>query len=560
MVTKRFFLSYLSFVFLVFSVISCSNADKTGKILTVVKQMVEQYPDSALILLDSIPNPYRLNDKEQNPYWLLRIQAKDKLYKDITSDTIIFDVRDYYIRKKDFQSAALAAFYCGRVLHEQKNTDKAVYAYLEAEELADKIENDNLKGLIQGNLGILYWEHSLYEKAIASNKRAVKMYDKAKNYKNKISAIHLIGNCFLLNKQIDSAFFYYNESLKLADSYNIPEFQSCVRQNMGVAYEEEGNYKDAKKFFNKALSFPVDSVNQARILLNLAQVFILEDKTDSVKFYLDKALALQVKNPWLKRSTYLLRSKVEEKDKNYSEALKSYKEYYNSTMEVFDNENNNKLLELQEKYDFEKIKNSNDQLTIKHQRIQILLILSLLSTGLVIFLFYWKSVRNKNLMMDLEEKITELQRMAAIVSKENHTFRSIAFNQFNIITKATALKNELSKKEMETESTQWLLKRFNKILYGQDSFDWNNIYQLMNDLQNDLYKKIKGKYPQLTEPEFRILCLSCENVNDTEIAIILDETIPMVRKIRNQIRAKLKMPKYTHDYISFFKGNTELMG
>jgi len=34
------------------------------------------------------------------------------------------------------------------------------------------------------------------------------------------------------------------------------------------------------------------------------------------------------------------------------------------------------------------------------------------------------------------------------VSKENHTFRNIAFNQLNIITKAASIKNELNRKMM----------------------------------------------------------------------------------------------------------------
>ena len=532
---------------------SCRNTDKTGKILSSVEQMIEQHPDSALILLDSIPDFYRLNNKEQNTYCLLRIQAKDKLYKDIASDTVIINVKDYFISKKDFPNAALAAFYCGRVLHEQKNIDKAVYAYLEAEELADKTKNINLKGLIYGNLGILFREHSLFEKAIDLNKEAVKMYDKVKNYKNKISAVQLIGDCFLLSEKTDSAFYYYNESLSLADSCNIPDFQSSIRQSIGVAYRQKDNYKEAKKYFNEALSFPIDSIKRARILLNVAQVYNLEDKTDSVKLYLDQALKLQVNDPRLLRTTYLLRSKIEEKNSNYLEALKSYKEYYNYTMKVYDNEKISKLLELKEKYDFDKIKYSNDQLTIKHQRIQILFILSLAAIGLLILLIYWKSSRNKNLMLDLEEKIVGLQKMADNVSKENHTFRNIAFNQLNIITKAASIKNELNRNEQETGEK--LLRKFNQIVYGQNTLNWDNIYELMNQLQNDFYKKIKEKYPQLTETEFRILCLSCENTNDTEIAIILDKTIPMIRKARNKIRIKLKMPKYTHDYFLFFKNN-----
>ena len=96
MASKRFFLYDLLSIIFVLGFISCNYEGKTGKLLTAAETRVAQHPDSALILLDSISNPYRLNNKEQNTYWLLRIQAKDKLYKDITCDTIILVMSLYY--------------------------------------------------------------------------------------------------------------------------------------------------------------------------------------------------------------------------------------------------------------------------------------------------------------------------------------------------------------------------------------------------------------------------------------------------------------------------------
>jgi tetratricopeptide (TPR) repeat protein len=225
----------------------CSRQKKQDEsALNKAESIIEQHPDSALRLLNTVLFPEDLNKTLFNKYNLLLLQARDKNDKDITGDTIIFSVKDYYVRKKDFANAALAAFYCGRVWHEQNDADRAIEAYQEAGEWAGKTENYNLKGLILGNLGILHSEYSLYEKAIELNKNAVEMYDKAKNYRNKISAWGLIGDCFALNEKIDSAFYYYNESLKLADSCNIPELQSNVRQSMAVAYREQGFYEEAK--------------------------------------------------------------------------------------------------------------------------------------------------------------------------------------------------------------------------------------------------------------------------------------------------------------------------
>lgn len=93
--------------------------------LTKVEQIVELNPDSALLILDSITIPHDLSKEEYNKFLLLLIQAKDKSYKDISSDTLLFQVKDYYLKNKDIDNAALASFYCGRILQEQKKEQRS---------------------------------------------------------------------------------------------------------------------------------------------------------------------------------------------------------------------------------------------------------------------------------------------------------------------------------------------------------------------------------------------------------------------------------------------------
>jgi len=528
---------------------SCSQQPDAKDMLVQAESMVEQQPDSALRLLQSILFPENLDDSRFNKYNLLLLEAKDKDYKDITSDTIIFAVKDYYLQKKDYPDAAMAAYYCGRLWHERNNMSEAVRAYMEAETLAEKTDNDNLKGLIQANLGILHRKHSSYDKAIEFTKNAVVWYDKAKNYKNEISVLRLIGDCFLLTKQNDSAFYYYDKSLNLANLCNIPNLQSAVKQNMGVAYKEQGLYAKAKNLFSEALVLPNDSVEKARILLNIAQVYELENNSDSVNFYIDKAMLLHISNPGLMRSSYLLKSKIAEKNNQLQEALNDYKEYHNYTTKVFSSEKNNELLEVQGKYDYEKLKNTETQFIIKQKNALLLLAAALITAGIFIFLLYRRSAKNERLLMESEQKIEGLQQMANNFSNEKNSFRNLLLEQFDILRKTALIDSVLN--DNEKASGQRLLKRFNQIVYGQDALDWEKLYQSMNALQNGFYDKIKSDYPQWNETEFRIFCLTHENqFNDKEIAVILDETVPMIRKMRNKIRKDMGTPKYSRELIS----------
>jgi len=543
--------SYLVIAVLLLTSYSCSRQKGANAIIVQAESLMEQQPDSALRLLDAVLFPEDLSKSLLNKYNLLLLEAKDKSYKDITSDTVIFAVKTYYVGKNDYSNAAKAAFYCGRVRHEQDNMDEAVKAYMEAENLAGKTDNYNLQGLIHGNLGILHREHFSYDKAIELNKNAVAMYDKAKNYKNKTNALRTIGNCFLLSNKIDSAFQYYNESLKLADSCNIPELQSDIKQSMGVACKEQGLYEQAIQFFHEALAISGDSVEQARILLNTAKVYVLEDNTDSVNFYFNKALALEISDPALMRSSYLLKSKLAEKNNRYSEALNDYKEYYRYTTQVFDNEKNNKLLEIQGKYDYEKLKNAQSRLIIKQQRAGIILFLALLASGIVIYIFYRKIILNKHLLVESEQKIDSLQQTADTYSKKDQFFHNILLKQAGIQKKTALLGIEFSKTRKEEEKK--MLERMNKIVYEQDTWVWDQLYQTMNEARNGLYEHIRMKYPQLDEMEFRICCLTCEkNFPDKEIAKIMGVNINTIHSKRSKLRKILGMTE-RENFLDFFE-------
>jgi hypothetical protein len=102
------------------------SSRKIDKLLTDVAAIVEQQPDSAYSQLQTILFPEDLRASQYHQYVLLLLQAKDKSYRDISADTLIFATKEYFVKKNDFENAALSAFYCGRVLQEQKKNEKSL--------------------------------------------------------------------------------------------------------------------------------------------------------------------------------------------------------------------------------------------------------------------------------------------------------------------------------------------------------------------------------------------------------------------------------------------------
>jgi len=537
------------------SIFSCSKQiSPEEELMSRVENIIEQHPDSALKMLDSIPYPEDLSKYLYNKYNLLLVRAKDKSYKDITGDTVIFAVKDYFINQKDDKNAAYAAFYAARVLHEQKEEEKAFKAYDTATDMAREIKDYNLMGLTQANLGILYREHDMHKEAIAANKKAAEFFRIAENHKNEISVLSQIADCFLLENKPDSAFTYYNECLQLADQFRFENLQSNIRQAEGVAYRKTGKNDQAKRMFYDALIYTPDSVNIGRLLLNLAQVYQSENRIDSAKFYLNRALTLSLKDPYLLRTSYLLLSQTEEKDGNYRQALNNYKEYYNYTLKVFNVEKNNKLMEIQQKYNFEKLKNEKQSVIIKQKSGLLTLSLILLAACVIGLIFYRKATQNKKLLMEAEYKIMSLQKMAKEMtvehSEEKQTLRSLILQYADILKKSALIERDIP--ESKRKDGEFMLNRFNKIVYGQESMNWNKLYQVMNQYHDGFYEKVHEKYPKLKDLEFRVCCLSCETGFDNiEISIIIDKSVDMVKRLRSDLRKKLDMPAYDHDFYSF---------
>jgi hypothetical protein len=531
---------------------SCSRqASDIDELFNTVENIVEQQPDSALSLLYTILFPENLKQSQYNKFLLLQTQAKDKSYKDITSDTIIFEVKNYYVQKKDYPNATLAAYYCGRVLHEQKKAERAGRAYLEAEELSKPIENDNLKGLIQGNLSILYREQLLIDEAIVRGKSAANWYNNAGNQKNEINTLILIGNCYLLNNGIDSAFYFFTKSLSLADYFKMPIEQTYIRQSIGVAYRNVKMYSEAKKMFREALSFLADSTEQARTFMNLAKVYYIENQIDSAKFYATHSLSFKVKDSELLISMYSLLSVIEEKLGHYYESLQYHKEYNNCVKKIVDDNKNKALLELQKKYDFEKLKNDNNDRVIKQQKITITFFIAFIIVLLIAFFFSIKWFKGRKLLLEAEQKIESIKKMGKNYSKDDNSVRNILLHYFNILKKVALI--EINIKEEDKNNGAKLIRKFNKIVYEQDSLDWRKLYQIINSLHDGLYDKVREMYPQLNDIEFRLCYLSGrKNFSDEEISVIMGvSTAEKIRKMRSNIRAKIKVPPY-QDIHAFF--------
>lgn len=549
-----------------------TSCDRQGRyadaLLSQTETIVEQYPDSALALLDSIRYPRELNEGQYARYALLLVQAKDKAYYDIASDTIIFRARDYFRHKNDPRQAALANFYCARVFQAQHNNNRAMESYLEAESYAAQTSDFNLRGLIEHFIGDLYFEQYLHDKAIVRLKRSQACFAQSPDLcKKEIGSYNAIGNAFLVMQQNDSALHYFNEGLKLAELHHDSAQQALVKHGIGITYRETGDLHSAQKHLSEAIAFCHDSIQQLHSYLSLAGVYNDLNREDSARFYVNQVQSILEQTPQTSSlaNFYLLLSQMEEKNGNYKVALE-HKHQYTKLLALELDENRKQNVEMIErKYHSELDRNERQRLLNERQWALMAILCLTLMLGAIYFYFYRKHARNEAIQLarevelaeerilwqEAEQKNVELQELVENAAATENALRNLVLEQSGMFLKANSVARHLSNRR-EGMSGNEFIRKVNEILYGQEEHDWEKLYQAINEGYNGFFCKLKNQFPQLSDVEYKICCLICTGIDNTEISILLNLSRNTIQQKKTDIRQKLSMPE-RGDIKSFFE-------
>lgn len=128
---------YLSTLFIILLFAACGH-DSIPTQMQVAEAIMQERPDSALLLLDSIDTATLTTDEQRALYALLLTQARDKNYFLETDDSLISTAVDYYTRQGNKNREQLARYYKGEILLQNGEYGKAVTEALKSLEIAKK--------------------------------------------------------------------------------------------------------------------------------------------------------------------------------------------------------------------------------------------------------------------------------------------------------------------------------------------------------------------------------------------------------------------------------------
>lgn len=309
------------------------------------------------------------------------------------------------------------------------------------------------------NLGLVYYYQGKYGQNVDFMLKAIKLYEsvgakdkqaseyanlgysmkrrnmqKAQYYMQKGKLIAETGNLTLplmaiydnygvlkeMQKQLDSALFFYNKSLsfkqKAKDSLGIP----YSLNNIGGIYAMKNQFDLAEKMYSQSLQIRIlrkDSIGMAENFTSLGDLYFVQKSYPTAIDFYKKSLELSLKHRYLFliQSNYKSIADSYELLKNPIEAFANYKKHSQYKDSLLNKETNSKIAELEIQFDTNKkeklLAENKNQLLVKaaevKERTVLLIGVSILTIfiGLVGFLiFRQQKLKNRQLKQEHELK------------------------------------------------------------------------------------------------------------------------------------------------------------
>lgn len=167
----------------------------------------------------------------------------------------------------------------------------------------------------------------------------------------------------------------------------------------------------AVKYFRDATRYTANDDYRSKLYLNISKTFYERDMQDSARLYVNKSLSIaQNGDVALLANIYKTLSLIAEKQSNIEVSLSYYKKHAEYLAQIVDK--NTEILELQKKYESELLKNENNRLKIKEQRIFLIFAVTIIILGIILATLYKNSQENMKKALEKEKKIYQLIKMS----------------------------------------------------------------------------------------------------------------------------------------------------
>lgn len=534
--------------------LSCSKADlETERTLEDVASFIEERPDSALTILDTMDSFSLTTSALKARHSLLLAMARDKNYIDDTTDSIIAPAVSWYRRHGSADEKLLMNYYRGRIAMNAGDYETAMRWFADGSRFSEKARNKVWSGRLC-NAKFQVYQH-LFDSASAIDAalRSADYYAAAGELSRYYDAINNVACVYE----------------QLLDTANALHYLGILRDNWDELDESQHSCYYAGMLSISSDKKPV--LEQYLCDVNDEQVIywvIVAKSYFEIGNYEQASRALKMAEKYVGTQGLdykWVNALVQEATGEYRSAAKSYREFIGA------NGNNNiDIFESDTKFVEERIATNR---TINHQLYIILIIVLSLMVSFLFGLLLWvrhsslkkihkmseKAHKAETELLEKENRRLEEERIRAVREKEEYE------RMYNEAVSRIELLERIKKEPRLGKGVRDVVDKYLSVLnkfiaaHVSKTFDKEakaELAALMGE-QKDFLKSI-GLAFSLSHPNFigylnkcrlndwekGCCCMFCIGLNNSEIADYLKR--PSFKNDLTTIRGKLKVERRTN--------------
>lgn len=517
---------------------SCHNPDRAR--IDRAEQMLDQRPDSALVLLEQIDRPERLEDALKARYWLAVAEAHHSLNLAMTEDSMVRFACDYYRTAVPQDTARL--YRSERRLAGYlwwKGEKEEAYRLLEEQLERSRREKNEAE---RARLLFLLSDYAAADNRFRESRDRLEEFLSLTDEKEHLMMFYnTLGIlCFYLNDEqgFRRAFDTIPALARTqADSLFLWEY---AQRNYADLLSDLGRQEPAIALQEEVLRHTGDKSIRMQSYASLSRCYLSKGDKERARHYFHLADSLSAT------------ASLSNADRNYLLLQRLATGYAQSgLLKISDfmllNNNWQDETDRAEKIDQARqhtnrlLAERNLRLEIARQRSRMQL-MALAFVCLIIIASSLLYIRRKRrLQAEKEEEVETLRRLLGDAVKSNEKddnfFKRIVLQQLGIIRLVAT---------NPTAANQQLLQRMRQITDKEVDvdalLDWNDLYRTIDYLYDGFHTLVTTRHASvLNEKEIQLCCLLRANFSTKEISTVTQQSVRTIYQRKSVIRQKLKM-------------------
>ena len=528
--------------------VACRTDNTSIQLLDQAEAMMNAAPDTALALLDSIDSQ-RLGRADNARYALLRSQALDKNFIDITNDSLISIAVDYYKHSHNNLYKGMAYFYLSRIYENGGRYEEAIANSVQAEEALSHTDDYYMQALVLANRGDIYVEQYKLDEAIELRKQAIIYYEKCNNRVN-LAYTHLRLSKLLMIEYPDSVLQHLEIAKFIGEALNNEELLFAVENHRASYYDYIKEFDKAIFALNEAMKQYQSYKLGADDYYLLCRIYYNVGKPDSALYYLDNYVAPSAKTYSDYKTLSLFRSKIYYAKNDLTNAYQQQKKYIKYLTRSGLWAQDSSVKELEKKYRTQQLRQESELLKARNQ---LHTIVSSLAIGIVILLIYLYRRQRQMSIAQYYQLHESAQKSVAAMQQQYDAIQQQLNRQMSqkqqsdnaLLARIDMLKTIIDLSDIYESNKDEFYKRCRSYMNLCNT----NKHSFVKDIREiaSLYKPgfveiLLNRYPGLNDDEIDFACLTMLGFDSNQLRILFNHNhVQSTYGKRTRLRKKFSL-------------------